>query len=360
MVCDGDRDADKDERDRFTALERAVQYADGKSAREVPWRFSAVAEVLTSENYVDAQDHSKTIDSYRVQRLMDILPKETGKATAENIPSQKDKSMFSMERYQFMLDAPFEIAPTCCSVMKKTPMKHYAKESGRVPITAQMASESRLRTQIWLRQGCNAFEAKNQMSNPMAFWTEQDVLLYIHTHFDEIMEWRKEEYRKVLEGKGIDDPDKIEELIVEEITYPIASVYGGIIKEKEIEGQLDLEDMGIFELERPTLKTTGCERTGCFACGFGMHHETCKEKSRIQKTIDFSNPKLADWQLRGGHFNEKGLWEPYKGLGMWFVIEWTNKYGNFKTWYPNREYYIEKYSTPETDKWLKEKLTERD
>ena len=262
------------------------------------------------------QDYGTTINNFRVQRMMNIL-QTRGMATMENIPSKKDKSMFSQERYQFMLDAPFEISHMCCNVMKKSPASRYAKQTGRVPITAQMASESRLRTQIWLRQGCNAFEAKKPMSNPMSFWTEQDVLLYL--------------YRRDIE---------------------IASVYGRIVKENEIDGQMDLEDFGIFDMERPLLKTTGCERTGCFACGFGAHHE--KEcNCRIQKTIDFSNPNLADWQLRGGEFDERGLWVPKGGLGYWFIYLWIRKYGGFPMYFPNEEYYIEKYSTPETDRYLK-------
>ena len=61
----------------------------------------------------------------------------------------------------------------------------------------------------------------------MSFWTEQDVLLYIYQNH-----------------------------------IPIASVYGEVVKEVEVEGQLDFEDLGIFELERPILRTTGCKRTG--------------------------------------------------------------------------------------------------
>ena len=189
-------------------------------------------------------------------------------------------------------------------------------------MTAQIATESALRTSQWLKNGCNGFNMKRPVSNPMAFWTEQDVLLYIYD-------------RKL----------------------PIASVYGEVIKENEYDGQMDFEDLGIFDLGLPTFKTTGCDRTGCFACGFGMHHENCPEKSRLQKTIELSNPNFTDWELRGGHFNEKGLWEPYQGLGYWFLIEWINKYGNFKMWYPNREYYLDKYSTPETDAWLKSDIT---
>jgi 3'-phosphoadenosine 5'-phosphosulfate sulfotransferase (PAPS reductase)/FAD synthetase len=142
----------------------------------------------------------------------------------------KDRSMFSQEKYSFFLDAPFEISYKCCNVMKKEPAHRYQKQTGRNPMTAQMATESRLRTQKWLQNGCNGFDLKIPTSNPMAFWTEQDVLLYILTNH-----------------------------------IPICAVYGDIVKDGEIEGQMDLEDVygkELVDLGRPTLKTTGCNRTG--------------------------------------------------------------------------------------------------
>lgn len=204
-----------------------------------------------------------------------------GKATMETIPSGKDRSMFSCVRYQFFLDAPFEISNSCCHVMKKEPFRKYHKETGRVPITAQMASESRMRTQKWLKSGCNAFDNKKQISNPMSFWTEQDVLLYI---------WQN--------------------------NIPIASVYGEIVKETEVEGQLDFEDLGIFDLGRPTLKTTGCNRTGCMFCGYGCHLE--KGESRFQMMKE-THPKQYEYIMKP--------WDE-GGLGYKDVIDWINEHGN--------------------------------
>ena len=227
----------------------------------------------------------KAIDNIRVQRLLGILPMK-GKATMETIPSTKDRSMFSCVRYQFFLDAPFEISQRCCSVMKKEPMGRYAKESGRVPITAQMASESRMRTQKWLQFGCNAFSAQKKISNPMSFWTEQDVLLYIYTHH-----------------------------------IPIASVYGDVVKEKEVEGQLDLEDLGLFDLGIPTLKTTGCDRTGCVLCGYGAHREKAGEGryERLRET----HPAMYKSLDRAKN----------SGYTMREAIDWINEHGNFKIKY---------------------------
>lgn len=198
-----------------------------------------------------------------------------------NIPS-KDRSMFSMERYKFLLEAPFPISNKCCNVMKKAPAKGYEKKTGRKPITAQMASESRLRTQNWLQNGCNAFNAKRKISNPMSFWTEQDVLLYIYQNH-----------------------------------IPIASVYGDVIKENEVDGQLDFADIGLFDLGRPVLKTTGCKRTGCMFCGFGCHLDLQGE-GRFT-ALKQTHPKIYDYIMRP--------WEE-GGLNYKEVIDWINEHGN--------------------------------
>ena len=207
------------------------------------------------------KDFERVIDNQRIQILMGILTPH-GKTTAENIP-KKEKSMFSKERWQFFLDAPFEISNKCCDVMKKEPIKRYAKANKRVPITAQMASESKLRTQKWIAHGCNAFDLKSPISNPMSFWTEQDVLQYI-----------------------------------KEYNVKIASVYGDIVIDYEsmglIDGQLFLSDFipgmkkSPVPLVDPLLKTTGCKRTGCVLCGFGCHLE--KGESRFERLKE-THPK---------------------------------------------------------------------
>lgn len=218
-----------------------------------------------------------------------------GKATMETIPSLPDRSMFSCVRYQFFLDAPFEIANQCCGVMKKNPGRAYMKQTGRRPITAQMASESRLRTQVWLRQGCNAFDAKKPMSNPMAFWTEQDVLLYI---------WKNQ--------------------------IPICSVYGDVVIDYEgagqLEGQMSFRDLGgdweLFDTDRPLLKTTGCSRTGCVFCGFGCHLEKPGE-GRFER-MKVTHPKLYNYVFKP--------WDQ-GGLGYKEVIDWINEHGGLNIRY---------------------------
>ena len=193
--------------------------------------------------------------------------------------------MYDRSRYLFMLEAPFEVSNMCCKVMKKAPVRAYSKETGRKPITAQMADESRLRTSKWLQNGCNAFEAKNPISNPMSFWTEQDVLLY-----------------------------------VKENDIPLASVYGDIVVDyfamNQCDNQMSLSDYGISEKETSILKTTGCERTGCMFCGYGCHLE--KSPNRFER-MKQTHPKIYDYIMRS---------KSDGGLGYKEIIEWINTNGN--------------------------------
>ena len=75
--------------------------------------------------------------------------------------------------WRFLVDATFEVSSKCCDAMKKRPFHHYEKETGRKPIVATMAIESKLREDSWMRYGCNAFDkGTGPQSRPMSFWTE--------------------------------------------------------------------------------------------------------------------------------------------------------------------------------------------
>lgn len=135
--------------------------------------------------------------------------------------------------------------------MKKAPMHNYAKKTGKMPMTAQMASESRLRTTNWLKNGCNGFDMKSPISNPMSFWTEQDVLEYIY-------------YNHI----------------------PIADVYGEVVADYgKGQPQGNSIDMGIFDTGKPVFDTTGCNRTGCVYCGFGCHREKSPNRWELAEKL---------------------------------------------------------------------------
>lgn len=200
-----------------------------------------------------------------------------GKATMDTIPEKKDRSMFSMKRWSFFLDAPFEISNKCCYYIKKEPMKRYQKETGRMPITAQTADESRLRLQVWLKQGCNAFDAKKPISNPMSFWKEQDVLQYIY-----------------------------------ENNLPIAPVYGDVVIDYEgmaqIGGQVMWSEIDKNFQYKPLYKTTGAKRTGCMLCGYGAHMRDDDRFVRLKETHPKVCKALDVCQNNGVTFREAIDW----------------------------------------------------
>ena len=143
------------------------------------------------------------------------------------------------KKWRYLCDSPYEFSEQCCGVMKKRPFRAYEKQTGRKPIIGTMAEESRIRFQEYLQHGCNSFDAKRQKSTPMAFWTEQDVLLYLKQN---------------------------------RIEY--AACYGKIVE--TVDGYA----------------TTGVKRTGCMFCMFGVAQE--KEPNRFQQMQD-TYPKQYDY-----------------------------------------------------------------
>ncbi len=194
-----------------------------------------------------------------------------------------NKSIFNHEKYKPLLNVDFNISNVCCNIMKKKPSHDYTKATKKVQITGQMADESKLRQQKWLQNGCNGFKMKSPISNPLSFWTEQDILTYIKTY-----------------------------------NIPIASVYGEVVETGNDSDQICLDGCGNH------LKCTGCQRTGCICCGFGAHLEKQGEGrfERLKRT----HPKQYDYCMNGGGYDTDGLWKPTKdGLGMKHVFDTLNE-----------------------------------
>ena len=202
---------------------------------------------------------------------------------------------------------PFLVSHLCCYRMKKAPLKHYQSQNKSKPILATLAAESRMRRQAWLRHGCNFFEGVKASSQPMSFWTEQDVLSYI-VKYD----------------------------------LPIASVYGEIVSNCEDGNIYPAKDvMGNVNCN---LKCTGCQRTGCIFCAFGFHSERTG-KTRFQLLAE-THPRQYEYAIGGGewadnphydptapeydgewkNWNPKKIWIPSKkGLGMGKVFDMVNE-----------------------------------
>ena len=217
-----------------------------------------------------------------------------------------DKSQFNKEKYlPLARDIPVPISHYCCQVMKKAPLHTFQKKSGLHPILATMADESRVRRQAWLRTGCNAFEGNNPKSQPMSFWTEQDVLQYIVEN-------------------GIE----------------IASVYGDIVS---VDADWNEYDPRFVMNDGCKLKCTGCQRTGCIFCAFGFQSE--RGETRFQR-LARTHPRQYEYCMGGGqwvdnpaydesaseydgewkNWNPKKIWVPSKkGLGMKKVFDMVNE-----------------------------------
>ncbi len=178
-------------------------------------------------------------------------------------------------KFKYLTEAPFAIAPHCCDHIKKNALHRYERKTGRKPIIGTMTDESEQRESGWLKTGCNSFESGR--SQPMSFWTEQDVLHY-------------------LKMTGI----------------PYASrVYGEII---ERDGQQSLLDIGDVPLQ-----TTMCDRTGCMFCCFGILHDGTPNRFQRMK---LTHPKLYAYCIGGGHYDESGMLKPdNSGLGIGKVLD---------------------------------------
>lgn len=184
----------------------------------------------------------------------------------------------------------FNIGNTCCNVMKKNPMNKYQKQTKTVPIIGTLAEESKMREQAWCRHGCNAFDGKHKTSQPLSFWTEQDILRYIF-----------------------------------ENNIEICSVYGDIVgTDKDGHEYVPLPGMDC------SLKCTGCSRTGCIFCGFGCHLE--KGESRFQM-LARTHPRQYEYCMEGGQWVNNPKYDPSapKMDGDW--TNWNPK----RIWVPSKE-----------------------
>lgn len=182
------------------------------------------------------------------------------------------------KKWQYLINADFNISNFCCEKLKKVAFKEFEKKTGRVPITGEIAEESRDRTESYLKYGCNAFARKQGLkSTPLGFWTNNDILQYIVEN----------------------DVD-------------IADCYGDIVIDYyETKGGK----------KRAVYKTTKEARTGCVACCYGVQYEEAHNNrfTRLRK----ENRRYYDYIMGGGEYNDKGIWIPNnEGLGFNHVLNY--------------------------------------
>ncbi len=140
------------------------------------------------------------------------------------------------KKWQPLVDADFDISEKCCDIMKKQPFKEYMDRKDTVSYVGTTQDEGRMRARLYAKTGCNVYNGDTKKSQPLGFWTKQDILRYIV-----------------------------------ENDIEICSVYGDI--KQTCDGRY---------------YCTGEQRTGCMFCGFGCHLE--KEPNRFQR-MAVTHPK---------------------------------------------------------------------
>lgn len=83
------------------------------------------------------------------------------------------------EKWQHLINAPFDISEKCCYYLKKRPAYKFEKEAKMLPIIGTSVDESRLRKQKYLYTGCNAFSDNRPASYPISIWTNEDKWNFI-------------------------------------------------------------------------------------------------------------------------------------------------------------------------------------
>lgn len=163
--------------------------------------------------------------------------------TGTNPETGKISTFKLSQKWQPLLTAPFKVSDECCKVMKKQPFYKYERKTKRKPYIGIVGGESIIRDKNYLKTGCNAFDNKRPQSQPLAFWTEQDILNYMVTYHDDVLKIVKDG----LKAHGASDAEIAQRI------HPWSSVYGDIIN------------------YNGNLMTTGVSRTGCIFCMFGVH-----------------------------------------------------------------------------------------
>lgn len=167
-----------------------------------------------------------------------------------NLTDKPNKALKLAKRHRYLIDSDIKISEKCCHYLKKLPMKDFERNNKSVkikksdeqlkpmPIVGTQADEGQMREAAYLKNGCNAWNSSEPKSSPLSFWTQQDILEYIDTY-----------------------------------NIEIASIYGEIKKD-----------------ENGEYYTTGESRTGCVACGYGVHLETDTDNRYLR--LEESHPKL--------------------------------------------------------------------
>lgn len=87
----------------------------------------------------------------------------------ENIFSELKRGPYAMNKWIDLLEVDFDICEKCCDITKKKPARAYEKRTGKKPILATMAAESKMREDHWLKTVAMLMIIKTPKAAPYPF-----------------------------------------------------------------------------------------------------------------------------------------------------------------------------------------------
>jgi 3'-phosphoadenosine 5'-phosphosulfate sulfotransferase (PAPS reductase)/FAD synthetase len=98
----------------------------------------------------------------------------------ERVRNKGDVNQKKLDRIKtFLKYKNVKISAKCCDLLKKEPMKKWAKEAGKkVAILGTRAEESQVRRTVWVRKGCIYANKERVVVTPIIFFTEKDISDY--------------------------------------------------------------------------------------------------------------------------------------------------------------------------------------
>ena len=176
------------------------------------------------------------------------------------------------QKWRFLIDEDIKMSEQCCDFLKKEPIATFEKANslkGR-GITGMMADEGGYRESM---TQCNTFTGAKAKSNPMLFWTQQDVWEYIEKYNVEICNVYYDRFYKG--GEMIANASPYEQG---------AKAYDVVANAELIRGDGDTW----AEYGNGVFMVRGEKRTGCMFCAFGAHLE--KGSNRFQR-MSITHPR---------------------------------------------------------------------
>ena len=175
-----------------------------------------------------------------------------------------DKSLIDKDYFPFLDDTNYFYSEKCCNQIKGG-LKHMKNPT----FVGVMATESNLRKNSWINNGCNIMNENNKVSRPLSIFKSIDIWKYLVNNDIKI----NKNYGNINEIKT-----KLKDILSKDMNYT-----------ERIENDELIEEILNLNLDY--------KRLGCIACPYGSHIEQKKENTNRFEILYKKYPKLYDAQV---------------------------------------------------------------